>query len=266
MLSRLRAPRPVERALDAPLLELEDAALSYDLRIARGNRAMGRRVGSAAYGAGREGHRHWAVHTLSLAIAPGERVGIIGGNGAGKTSLLSLMAGVIDPIHGSVTRYGSAAALIGIGTGMESALTGRENAEVAAHLAGLRGADATAAAVEAADFADLGLMINAPVGAYSSGMRARLAFAIATATAPDLLLVDEVLSTGDERFREKAEARMSERFATAGAVIMVSHDIEQIRRRCTRALLMADGRLVFDGAPDEAIARYREILPDEPHR
>lgn len=257
MFDRLRRPRPEPRAADAPLLEIDDAALSYDLRLARNNRRLGQRIGAAAYGGGREGHRHWAVHTLSLRIGPGERVGIIGGNGAGKTSLLSLMATVIDPTHGTVTRYGTATALIGLGTGMEPALTGRENAEVAARLAGCSVEEARRAAAEAADFADLGTMIDAPIGAYSSGMKARLAFAIATAGTPDLLLVDEVLATGDERFRERAEARMSERIAAAGAVILVSHDIAQIERRCTRALLMEEGRLVFDGDPTEAIARYR---------
>jgi ABC-type polysaccharide/polyol phosphate transport system ATPase subunit len=257
MLGRYRTPRPIERPAEAPLILVEDAALSYDLRIARGNRAMGRRVGAAAWGSDREGYRHWAVHTLSLTVAPGESIGIIGGNGAGKTSLLSLMAGVIDPTHGRVTRFGRAEALIGIGTGMENALTGRENAALSAHLGGLRGSAARAAAEEAATFADLGSMIDAPVGAYSSGMRARLAFAMATATTPDLLFVDEVFSTGDETFRERAEARMNERIAQAGAVVMVSHDLSQIERRCSRVLLMAEGRLVFDGPTSAAIAAYR---------
>lgn len=249
-------PDPELRDGDAPLLEARGVGLAYDLRLARSNKKLGRRLGVIAWGGDRQHRQHWALRGIDLVLRPGERLGVIGGNGAGKTSLLSVLTGILDPSEGELTQWGEVEAMIGLSTGLENELTGRENAALGAELAGLRGAAATAYAEEALAFAELGEMADAPVNTYSSGMKARLGFALATGRSPDLLLIDEVLSTGDAAFRARAEARIAELFSRTGAVVLVSHKLDEIERHCTRAIVLAAGRIVFDGDPAAAVAHY----------
>lgn len=249
------------REAGAPLLVARGVGLAYDLRLARSNKKLGRRLGVVAWGGDRTSRQHWALRGIDLELRAGERLGIIGGNGAGKTSLLSVLTGILDPSEGEVTQWGEVEAMIGLSTGLENELTGRENAALGAELAGLQGAAARNYAEEALAFAELGEMADAPVNTYSSGMKARLGFALATGRSPDLLLVDEVLSTGDAAFRKRAAARMEGLLARTGAVVLVSHKLEEIERHCTRAIVLEAGRITFDGDPAAAIAHYRAGRP-----
>lgn len=255
---RGRSGAPAPPAPDAPIAIAERLELVYDLRMARRVTKLGRALGGAAWGGGRQASRFRALEEVSFEVRPGERLGVIGPNGAGKTSLLSVLAGVIEPTGGRLLVRGRVSALLGLGTSLDQELTGRENAELAGRLEGLAGPALADWAGEAIDFAELGEMADAPVKVYSSGMRARLGFALATAVRPMLLLLDEVIGTGDLRFRRRADARMDELWGRAGAVVLVSHDLATVERRCDRVIVLEAGRIVADDVAARAIAAYRE--------
>lgn len=197
-----------------------------------------------------------ALRSVDLAVAPGETLGVIGRNGAGKSSLFRLIARVVDPTEGRVRVAGRIAPLLELGLGFHGELTGRENIVLQGALLGAprlymrRRVDAIAAWAELEDF------IDTPIRAYSSGMVARLAFSVATDVDPDILLVDETLAVGDERFQQKCQARM-EAFRNAGkTVLLVSHELEAVRETCRRAIWLHRGRIVADGASASVTAAY----------
>jgi ABC-type polysaccharide/polyol phosphate transport system ATPase subunit len=202
----------------------------------------------------------WAVRDLDLVVEPGETIGILGRNGAGKTSLLRLLAGVSQPSTGSVTVRGRVAPLISVGVGFHPEMSGRENVYVNAMLLGMRKSEVEERFDEIVAFAELRDAIDTPVKFYSSGMFMRLGFSVAVHVDPGVLLVDEVLAVGDVAFQLKCLDRMREIKRTGTTVVLVSHSMHAIRLLCPRALLMRKGRLEFDGDAETAVGRHHELL------
>ena len=203
---------------------------------------------------------HWVLRDVSFAIAPGEAVGVIGQNGAGKSTLLKLITGTAQPTEGRVTRTGRVAAILELGMGFNSDLTGRQNAFHSAGLMGYSQEQIERAMPEIEAFAEIGEYFDEPVRTYSSGMQVRVAFAVATAFTPDLLIVDEALSVGDSYFQHKSFDRMR-RFREEGTSIMlVSHSLADVKSLCDRAILLERGRVMKDGRPDEVVDYYNALI------
>lgn len=202
----------------------------------------------------REGE-FWALQKVSLTIRRGEAVGLLGLNGAGKSTLLSIIAGYLLPDAGAVRTRGKISALINLTTGFEASLSGRENIFLKGAFAG-RSRDALQRVyADIVEFAELGEFIEAPVSTYSSGMRMRLAFAIAIHVEPDIILIDEVLAVGDFRFRQKCLRRLNE-IRDRCAFVLVSHAFEQIARFCDRVILLEKGLITYDGQTREGLQAY----------
>jgi ABC-type polysaccharide/polyol phosphate transport system ATPase subunit len=198
-----------------------------------------------------------ALDDINLEVLPGEIFGVIGRNGAGKSTLLKVVSRVLAPTHGRVFLGGKVSPLLELGAGFHPELTGRENVMLNGTLLGhtLRELEARMDAI--IEFAELGSFIDAPLRTYSSGMAARLGFAVASAWQPEILLVDEVLAVGDEAFRRKCQARM-QAFRDAGStILMVSHDMKTVEELCARAAWLDHGRILSMGPPAKVIADYR---------
>jgi homopolymeric O-antigen transport system ATP-binding protein len=200
----------------------------------------------------------WALDDVSFEVQPGASLAIVGQNGAGKSTLLRVLYGLLKPDRGRVRLRGRAEALIELGTGFNPLLTGRENIRIGAALHGLD-RRATAGLLEAViDFAELGEFIDAPVQSYSSGMKARLAYAVAAQLEPDVLLVDEVLAVGDLAFQRKCAVHMRTYLDRGGALLLVSHNTYQVQSVCERGILLERGRLTFSGTAVETLSRMFE--------
>lgn len=201
-----------------------------------------------------------ALKNVSLAVSSGEILGVIGLNGAGKSTLLKTISGIYLPQDGSIRVAGSVTPLIELGTSFDIQLTGRENILINWVMLGRPAAALRDLEEEIISFAELQEFIDMPVKYYSSGMVARLAFSIATAIRPDILLIDEVFSTGDERFVEKAVARMVELIDTANLVLFVSHNLKMVKQICNRSIVMHRGEIVGDGSPEDMIPFYLQEI------
>jgi ABC-type polysaccharide/polyol phosphate transport system ATPase subunit len=199
----------------------------------------------------------WALRHVSLRVAHGESLGVIGPNGAGKSTLLQVLAGIIRPSEGSVEVHGHVSGLLTLGAGFDSELTGRENILLGGAYLGLDDRVTRELLPGVVAFADLGQFIDAPIKTYSSGMRARLGFAIATSVDPDILLLDEVLATGDATFRDRAKARVIGLVENAKAVVLVTHDMNWVKEYCNRAILIEEGQVVIEGEPDEVVEVHK---------
>jgi len=196
------------------------------------------------------GSKHfWALREVSFRLDRGESLAVIGPNGAGKSTLLQVLAGIITPSEGSVDVHGRVSALLTLGAGFDQELTGRENILLAGAFLGIGHRDMRERLPGIIEFADIGQFIDSPIKTYSTGMRARLGFSIATAVDPDILLIDEVLATGDQAFREKSQARVLELAASAKGIVLVTHDMNWVTSFCNRALLLEKGRIVAEGEP-----------------
>jgi ABC-type polysaccharide/polyol phosphate transport system ATPase subunit len=198
-----------------------------------------------------------ALADLSLVIRPGERVGIIGPNGAGKSSLFRIIARVRQPNAGRVVVRGTLAPLLELGLGFHGELTGRENTILHGTLMGRSRREMQGRMDRIAEFAELEAFLDSPIRNYSTGMVARLAFAAATDIDPDILLVDEALAVGDERFRAKCHERMAGFRDRGKTFLLVSHLLDEVRETCTRALWLAEGRIVRDGPAREVCDAYQ---------
>lgn len=203
---------------------------------------------------------HWAVKDVSFALQPGEAMGIIGPNGAGKTTILKLLSKVTFPTSGEIRVKGRMSALIELGAGFHPDLTGRENVYLNGAILGMRREEIRARFDRIVDFAGIGKFLDTPVKRYSSGMYARLGFAIAAHVDPEVMLVDEVLAVGDYAFQQKCHARMAELRRNGTSLILVAHNLEAIRQVCDRGLVMYRGENVFQGTAAEAVVTYSEIL------
>ncbi len=205
----------------------------------------------------------WALRDVSLAIAPGEAVALVGRNGSGKSTLLRLIAGIIKPTRGRVASGGRVGSLLELGAGFHPDFTGRENVELNGMLQGLTRARIRERFDEIVAFAELEHAIDRPVRTYSSGMTMRLGFAIAAFLEADVLLLDEVFAVGDESFQRKCFGVIAAFKERGGTILFVSHDASAVERLCDRAALLRDGELAFDGPVHEAITRYRRALADD---
>jgi ABC-type polysaccharide/polyol phosphate transport system ATPase subunit len=201
-----------------------------------------------------------ALQDVSLAVEPGEAVGLVGRNGSGKSTLLRLIAGIIKPSEGRVAVGGRVGSLLELGAGFHPDFSGRENVFLNGAIYGLRRAQIRERFDEIVAFAELEDAIDRPVRTYSSGMYMRLGFAIAAHLDADVLLLDEVFAVGDEAFQRKCFGRVFEFKQRGGTIVFVSHDASQVERLCERAVLLREGRLTFDGPTQEAIVGYRKAL------
>lgn len=196
-----------------------------------------------------------AVQNLTLDIGVGEVVGIVGSNGSGKSSLLRAIAGLQSIQSGSIKVRGEAH-LLGVNAALKPLLSGHRNVMLGGLAMGLARSEIMAEMDNIVEFSGLGDAMKRPMGTYSSGMKARLGFSIATIRVPDILLIDEALAVGDKEFREKSLARIRDIRAQAGTVIMVTHSMSEIRRSCSRAIWLEQGELRADGAVDDVLKSY----------
>jgi homopolymeric O-antigen transport system ATP-binding protein len=200
----------------------------------------------------------WALHDVSFAVERGEAFGIIGSNGAGKSTILKLLSGIMRPTRGKVSVRGRLSALIEVGAGFHPDLTGRENIHLNGTILGMTKGEISRKFDAIVDFAGLGEFIDTPVKRYSSGMYARLGFSVAAHVEPDLLIVDEVLSVGDYLFQQKCVDRMTEILRSGATVVFVSHNLHAVAGLCKRSLLLEKGRVVTCTYTDEVIRQYLE--------
>jgi ABC-type polysaccharide/polyol phosphate transport system ATPase subunit len=201
----------------------------------------------------------WALRHVSLEVQPGESIALVGHNGSGKSTLLKTIAGVLRPTEGQVDVAGRISPMIELGAGFDSELTGRDNVYLNGALLGFTRKQMEARFDRIVDFSEIGDFIDMPVKNYSSGMQARLGFAVAQDVEPDLLIIDEVLAVGDERFQAKCRARIQEFRAAGVTFVYVTHSLDAAQALCPRAAVLHHGRLMFDGPIEAAWARYREL-------
>lgn len=204
----------------------------------------------------------WVLKDISFEVMPGEAVGIIGINGAGKSTLLKLITGTTQPTTGSVHMTGRVAAMLELGMGFHPDFTGRQNAFMAGQLLGYAPGDIERLMPEIQAFAEIGEYIDQPVRVYSSGMQVRLAFAVATAIRPDILIVDEALSVGDAYFQHKSFDRIREFRKQGTTLLIVSHDKEAIQSICDRAILLNAGNIAIEGNPEAVMDYYNAMLAE----
>ena len=236
------------------LLAVTDLGKSY-----RGYRNGLRRVGSW-FGLNGPDRETWVLRGVSLSARAGETIGVIGHNGAGKSTLLKLITGTLAPTTGRVEIHGRIAAILELGMGFNPEMTGRENARHGLNLAGLSPAMIDELIHEVEAFAEVGMFFDQPLRTYSSGMQVRVAFAVATATRPDILIVDEALSVGDAYFQHKSFRRIREFQEQGTALLLVSHDSNSIQAVCDRAILIDQGEMIKDGPPEAVIDYYNALI------
>ncbi len=253
---------PALRSTDFAIA-VDDLGVQYNLRF---NRKTTLRQSFANIVRRQPAKRFWALRHVTLRLKHGESLAIIGPNGAGKSTFLQVLAGIMRPSEGAMEVRGQVSGLLGLGAGFDTELSGVENIILGSAFLGLdkqRIHDLLPSIVE---FADLGEFIDAPLKTYSSGMRARLGFAIATAVDPDILLLDEVLATGDADFRAKSKARVIELVRSAKAVVLVTHDMDWVREYCNRAVLLEKGQVVMEGPPDQVTRLHLDRQAEETAR
>lgn len=197
----------------------------------------------------------WALNNISFEINRGDRLGILGLNGSGKSTLLKIISDVYRPTEGKVYKNGKIVPLIELGAGFDPQYTGKENIFLYGSVLGLKRSFLEEKYDEIVEFSELERFIDVPLKNYSSGMRARLGFSIATTVKPDILILDEVLSVGDARFRKKCLARISGLFDSGVTVLFVSHSIDQVMEICNKAMILDRGQLIAFG-PTEKVAKY----------
>lgn len=226
------------------ILQAEHVGLSYR-----------QRVGMLRYDS------FWALQDVSFELYEGETLGVIGNNGAGKSTLLRMIAGIVDPDRGVLHRSKPlSASLLALNVGFKPELSGRDNVVISGLLLGMKRADIRRQMDDIREFSDLGDFFERPVGTYSTGMRARLGFAVAIHADPDILLIDEVLGVGDQTFREKSHAAMRAKIRQGKTVILVSHSMEAIRELCQRVLWIERGKSIICSDAETVISGYHETV------
>lgn len=241
------------------MIELKNATVEFGVYTTRARSIRHdilRRVGGVVQGGGTGGAAHVrALDDVCLTLRAGDRVALVGHNGAGKSTLLRVLSGAYEPSSGQARIAGRVASLFDLGMGIDPELTGRQAAFLRAVILGMTFGEAMAAAERIAEFSELGDFMEMPIRTYSSGMVLRLAFGIATAVDPDIILLDEMLSVGDNGFAGKATERLDAMMGTAKVLVLASHDEKILRQHCTRAIRLSQGRIVADGPIDEVLRR-----------
>ena len=246
--------------MNAPIVTLEGVSLKFDIDHNRATslkeyfvrwirRDLRRNLKHGEF---------WALREISLEAERGDVLGIIGHNGAGKSTMLKVISGIMKPTEGKVSTRGTIVPMLELGSGFDMELSGRENIFLNGAILGYSKAFLNSRYEEIVAFSELGNFIEAPIRTYSSGMLARLAFSVACVVEPEILIVDEILSVGDADFQEKSRKRMMSLMAGGTTVFFVSHSLEQIREMCNKVLWMEHGRMVAYGDADEICGRYEQ--------
>ena len=243
-----------DRARRPPAIEVDDVSASYQVRIDQRSlkgtvRGMVRRDESSVRVVP-------ALQGITLDVPQGTVLGVIGRNGAGKSTLLRTMAGILAPSSGKVTVRGRISALLSVGVGMSEALTGRENIRLGGLAVGIPEDRLDELADDIAEFAQLGEYVDFPVRTYSSGMRSRLGFSVAAHLDPEILLIDEALTGGDAKFKEKTADKMFDLCGDGRTIVLVSHGLSLVRVIATKVAWMHQGKIVEYGDPDDVVASY----------
>ena len=202
----------------------------------------------------------WALKDVTFTVNKGDRVGILGLNGAGKSTLLKVISGVFKPTEGTVTKNGKIVPLLELGAGFDPQYTGQENIFLYGAMLGYSKAFIQEKYQEIVDFSELKNFMDVPVKNYSSGMKSRLGFAIATVVSPKILILDEVLSVGDAKFRKKSENKILSMFDSGVTVLFVSHSLEQVKRLCNKAIILEKGKVVSYGDIDTISEQYEQMI------
>ena len=201
----------------------------------------------------------WALQNVSFTVEKGDRVGILGLNGAGKSTLLKVIAGVFKPTEGSVTKHGKMVPLLELGAGFDQQYTGKENIYLYGAMLGYSKEFIDEKYDEIVKFSELKDFIDVPIKNYSSGMKSRLGFSIATVVSPKILILDEVLSVGDAKFRKKSEKKVLSMFDSGVTVLFVSHSLAQVQRICNKAMILEKGKLIAYGDIDTISKQYEKM-------
>ena len=242
--------------MSAPAIELVDVRKRFTLYKEK-SQSLKERIIRAGRNPSED---FWALKGVTLEVPEGQTVGLLGHNGSGKSTLFKCVAGTLRPTSGTIKTRGRIAALLELGSGFHPDLTGRENVYLNGSILGFSSREIDAIFDEIVDFAEIPEFIDLQVKHYSSGMYARLAFAVAVNVTPDIMLIDEVLSVGDESFQRKCIDRVK-RFQSEGRTIfLVTHAADLVRQLCSRAAVLAHGELLFDGEPGDAVRVYRDAL------
>ena len=202
----------------------------------------------------------WALKNVSFTVEKGDRVGILGLNGAGKSTLLKVISGVFKPTEGHVDKHGKIVPLLELGAGFDPQYTGKENIYLYGAMLGYTKKFIDSKYDEIVEFSELQKFMDVPVKNYSSGMKSRLVFAIATVVEPKILILDEVLSVGDAKFRKKSEKKIMSMFDSGVTVLFVSHSLEQVQRLCNKAMILEKGQLIAYGDIDPISEQYSEMI------
>jgi ABC-type polysaccharide/polyol phosphate transport system ATPase subunit len=244
------------KATPPPIL-LSGLGVQYDLRLSKK-----RKLRDTVLRDGRHSKtgKFWALRDVDFRVEAGESVAVIGPNGAGKSTMLQVLAGILEPSVGKVEVRGKIATLLQLGAGFDPELNARENTLLVGEFLGVPHKEMVRRIPAILEFAGLGEFADAEVRTYSSGMRARLGFSVATSVEPDVLLLDEVLSTGDAAFIEKSRARILELMKRARAIVFVTHDLDSAATFCTRAIELEGGRIVADGPAKRVISAYKKKM------
>lgn len=238
-----------------PVVIAQDVHVSYTVMEERDN-SIKQRFARRGRHLGRSRQVH-AVRGVSFVLREGDTLGLIGSNGSGKSTLLSALTGLL-PLEQGRIHVRSRPTLLGVGAVLRPALSGRRNIVLGLLAVGLNAREAHERVDDVIDFSGIRESIDLPMKTYSSGMRARLTFAIATAVTPDILLIDEALAVGDEQFRKRSRERIDDVLAGAGALILVTHNLAEIKSSCDRAIWLENGLIRSEGRPDDVIEAYLE--------
>lgn len=202
----------------------------------------------------------WALKNVSFSVEKGDRVGILGLNGAGKSTLLKVISGVFKPTEGHVDKHGKMVPLLELGAGFDPQYTGKENIYLYGAMLGYTKKFIDSKYDEIVEFSELQKFMDVPVKNYSSGMKSRLGFSIATVVEPKILILDEVLSVGDAKFRKKSEKKIMSMFDSGVTVLFVSHSLEQVQRLCNKAMILEKGQLIAYGDIDPISEQYSKMI------
>jgi len=241
-------------------IELNHIVKQFRVYTSRNDRWIRREVLNALKRNNRRNDYWTVLQDVDLRIGKGEIVGLIGRNGSGKSTLLRLITGILQPTSGTIEINGSMCALLELGAGFSPDLTVEENVFLYGTILGLQEKRIRQLLPEIISFSELDSFLDTPIKHCSSGMQARLGFAVATSADPDIFLLDEILAVGDQGFRQKCEDKLQELFDGNKTIVMVSHDLDSIRKVCTRAIWLDSGRIQADGRPDAVISRYEAIF------
>jgi len=245
-------------ALDARL-QLSGVGVQYRLLTEHSRTLRGRVLAAASFRAHAPAE-FWALRNINLAVEKGQVVGIVGPNGSGKSTMMRVISRIIVPTEGQVRTLGRVTPVLDLASTLNAEYSGRENAYVFGALHGVSRKQVTDWLPRIIEFTDLGPFFDVPMKAYSSGMVARLAFALATQLEPDILLLDEVLAVGDEQFQKKSYFRIRKLIDKGNIVLIVSHNIDLLEQICNRMVLLFGGEIVADGAPSRIVAEYRKKI------